>query len=180
MKVLIVSGGGNSKGITAQICDMVMEGLKSSGATVTFIDLTQCNIGFCTGCNRCRETGKCYIKDDMDRLMEKMSTSDLFILATPIRFSGTSSMTKKFMERFQPYWHMSDVKPFGRMAGIICGGSHNPNFDNVIHEFKSLSITMGRKWSGELRIDSTDTADKDSYRGKCVEWGKMMADHPKN
>ncbi len=179
MKVLIVSGGGNANGITAYLCKMVTEGLESSGAEVKFVDLTQCDIGYCTGCNRCRETGKCYQRDEMDTLIEDFSRSDLVILATPVRFSGTSSMMKKFMERFQPYWYMDNIRPFGGMAGIICGGSDNPNFDNVVREFKAFSITMGRKWQGELRIPSTDVTERESYMERCIMWGRSLADHPK-
>ncbi len=176
MKVFVVCGGGVSDGNTARICRMVMEGIECRGADVIYEDLTSADIGYCTGCNICRESGRCYQRDDMDHLIELAEESDIMILATPVRFSGPSSLMKRFTERFQPYWHMARDDKSGCAAAVICGGSPKPDFNNVIRELKAFTITMGREWVGELTIPSTDTDSEEVYGDRCIKWGIDLID----
>jgi len=159
MKALIICGSGNTDGFTYAMCGNVAEGMRESGEEVEVLDLSSMDIAHCTGCHRCSEKGECVIDDDMGILMSKYSDADILFLATPVRFSGPSSVIKTALDRFQPIWFGSERDHPILSAGILCGGSPDPKFSNIISIFKAFSITAGMKWVGELTIPGTDGMD---------------------
>ncbi|MFA6805528.1 MAG: flavodoxin family protein [Candidatus Methanomethylophilaceae archaeon] len=170
MKVLLVNGGGRPDGVTSYLCGLISDTLSSEGYDVSVLDLTEHDMGFCTGCGICGKTGRCYQDDGADRLTDRFMASDLVIFATPVRFSGTSAILKRYMERFQPYWFPENRRKGGRMTAVICGGSERPDFINVSRELRAFSITMGREWSDPLEISGTDNKDPGDYASECLEW----------
>lgn len=172
MDILILSGGGSSDGTTAGLAEMAAAGFRAEGADVGIVDLAACDIGYCTGCNECRDTGRCRMRDDMDVLIPRSAACDVLVIATPVRFNGSSSVTKRFVERFQPYWFAEHAEHPGTMTAIVCGGSANPNFKNVVSEFKALRSILGRRWSEELRIAATDDNGLEAYRDACTSWAR--------
>lgn len=170
MRVLLVNGGGRPDGFTSYLCGLVSGILESRGFDVSVLELTEQDIGFCTGCGICKKTGRCYQEDDMDILMDMFMSSEMVVFATPVRFSGLSSILKRYMERFQPCWFRRNETEYGCMTAIICGGSERPDFKSVSHELKAFSITMGRRWLSPLEISGTDDPDPETYAKKCIEW----------
>jgi multimeric flavodoxin WrbA len=66
------------------------------------IHLKDLNIKMCDGCLTCDSTGKCHIKDDMNKMLEKLKNSDGFIIGSPTRWDLLSGELKVFLDRLNP------------------------------------------------------------------------------
>ena len=91
-----------------------------SGAAVTLVHVRAMNIKSCTACNKCSETGRCVIRDDMDDVYKLIKSSDRIVIATPVFFYQTSSLAAKIIERVQPFW--AEKHLLGRPLPEQCDG----------------------------------------------------------
>ncbi|MBR4504588.1 MAG: flavodoxin family protein [Candidatus Methanomethylophilaceae archaeon] len=153
MKALIVAGSMNADGITARMCGYAADALRGLGWEARIVFPSGMDIRHCSGCGKCA-SGVCAIDDDMAEILDAVEGSDLLILASPIHFSGPSSLIKTVMDRFQPYWWKGSHG--GRMAAMLCGGSPNARFSCAVAEMRALSITAGMGWAGHLEFPGTD------------------------
>ena len=160
--MLLVNGGGRPDGVTSYLCGLISDTLSSEGYDVSVLDLTEHDMGFCTGCGICGKTGRCYQDDGADRLTDRFMASDLVIFATPVRFSGTSAILKRYMERFQPYWFPENRRKGGRMTAVICGGSER-RISQRPRELRAFSIT-GRN---VRTLEISGTAIRIGLRMEC-------------
>ncbi len=179
MKALILCGSGNRKGFTWEMCIGVSEGLEASGITTEVLDVSELDIRHCNGCGGCG-TGGCTTEDDMDIVFSKFSESDVLVMATPIRFSGPSSLIKEVMDRFQPIWHGYAMKHPAYAAGLMCGGSQEARFSPTITIFRAFAVTAGMKWAGELTVAGTDRMEVGDVRKGSYDFGTELADRVRN
>jgi len=87
--------GGNTEILTCE----ALAGAKEDGADVELLRISDMNIAPCDGCETCHQSGECRIKDDMQKLYEKILTADGIILGSPVYFWSVSSQAKTFMDR---------------------------------------------------------------------------------
>ena len=92
----------------------------------------------------------------MADLYDLISRSKLLILASPIHFSGPSSILKTAIDRFQPYWFNKERRTPAFCAALLCGGSPSPNFEISEKIFRAFSVTTGMKYLGALTVPDTD------------------------
>lgn len=155
MKATILCGSADPEGVTDSMCRCADEYLRSKGYQVDLFRLGYMDIGHCRDCDGCAG-GRCIIEDDMSAIYDSYHGSDLLILASPIHFSGPSSLIKTAMDRFQPIWHDNCSPHPSRCAALLCGGSEKPNFEYTEHIFKAFCITCGMEYMGSARIPATD------------------------
>ena len=122
MKALILCGSGNREGFTNAMCQGAERALSSDGWDVDVLRPYDMDVRHCNGCLGCRKDGRCVIDDDMGEIYSLFEGADLLILATPIQFSGPSSVLKTVVDRFNPYWYRKGAHP-SRCAAMMCGGS---------------------------------------------------------
>ncbi|MCK5064521.1 MAG: flavodoxin family protein, partial [Candidatus Fermentibacteraceae bacterium] len=81
-----------------------LDGAAKAGADTEQIFLSQKKIGHCMGCFKCwtATPGKCVIRDDMTDLLEKVISTDLIIMATPLYIDDVTGIMKDFMDRLIP------------------------------------------------------------------------------
>jgi len=88
-----------------------LEGAKEK-ADVELLRIADMNIAPCDGCEVCHEAGECRIKDDMQRVYQKLLTADGIILGSPVYFWSVSGLAKTFMDRTYalryPYHKLKD------------------------------------------------------------------------
>lgn len=162
VKALILCGGADQDGVTQYMCMTASAILESKGYEVEQFILSDMDVGHCTDCGECY-TGECIIQDDMLRINSSFAESDLLILATPIHFSGPSSIIKTAIDRFQPYWQTKSEKHPSQCIAMMCGGSPNPNFEITEKIFRAFSITIGMDFKGSFTCPSTDNGTIPSF-----------------
>lgn len=114
-KVLGISGGRLNSSNDA-MCKEALMGAKEAGCEIEFIRLVDLDIKCCTGCNSCvgRAFGgkgnKCFIKDDMEWLMDKMYDADGIIFSIPIFEEGAMGKFHNIMDRFGPRMDLATMQ----------------------------------------------------------------------
>lgn len=159
-RVSIICGTADRSGTTHSMCFHASRFLKGKGFDVDMLLPSEMDIGHCRDCDSC-SSGECIIQDDMARIYSSVSSADLLILATPIHFSGPSSILKTVMDRFQPYWSNKSLPHPEYCLLMMCGGSENPDFSITEKIVRAFCITMGMELLGNLGIPHTDKAVED-------------------
>ncbi len=100
-------------GNTSQMLAMLGETLSREGLAMEEIFLSQHQIGFCTGCATCLETGACWVRDDYNSVVRSVLEADAVILASPVYFFNVTAQMKTFLDRSLGYGHRprGDWKP---------------------------------------------------------------------
>lgn len=106
MKILMISGSRNPEGQTARAANAVLAGAEKTGCEVERVFLPVLKIERCRQCNDkgwglCSEQGRCVIEDDFASLVEKMRTTDAFVVATPVYYSDLSESLRAFLDRLR-------------------------------------------------------------------------------
>ena len=81
---------------------MVQEALasaKETGAKVELLKISEMKISPCDGCTTCHKSGECRIKDDMQKVYQKLLAADGIIMGSPVYFWSISGQAKVFMDR---------------------------------------------------------------------------------
>ncbi len=143
-KVLGISTSPRSKGNSDLLLREALAGAESAGATVEYVRLADYRIGPCIECNACYKTGECAVKDDYQRLLEKILNADGLIFATPIFFMCVCAQAKNLIDRGQCLWARRyilkrEIVPSGtdrRAMVIAVGGSKSKK------QYECVRLTM--------------------------------------
>lgn len=103
MKILAIVGSPRKKGNTDVLVEAAIVGAKNQGAEVEKIYLSDLKFDGCIGCEGCKKSCKCVIKDDMQQLYSKLENADGIILGSPTYFYNVTWLTKKFLDRLYAY-----------------------------------------------------------------------------
>ena len=162
MKVLGIVCSPRKAGNTEILVREALAGAKESGAEVELLRISDMNIAACDGCETCHQSGECRIKDDMQKVYEKILAADGIILGSPVYFWSVSGQAKTFMDRTYalryPY-HKLKNKVGGAIAAAGSRGSVNAL--SIINNFflghdmlaTGLGISGYGTKKGEVRQD---------------------------
>ncbi|NIO03501.1 MAG: flavodoxin family protein [Proteobacteria bacterium] len=116
-RIVAIYGSPRRKGNTSTLLDRAAQGASDAGAEVEKVILRDLEMSPCLEIYGCKETGRCVIKDDFERIHDQLLACDGLMLASPIFFYSVSATTKILMDRCQSLWvkkHWIDKVPFGR------------------------------------------------------------------
>jgi multimeric flavodoxin WrbA len=162
LKVLGIVCSPRKAGNTEILVREALAGAKENGADVELLRICDMNIAACDGCQTCHQSGECRIKDDMQKVYEKILTSNGIILGSPVYFWSVSSQAKKLMDRTYalryPH-HKLENKVGGAIAATGRRGSVNTL--SIINNFflghdmlvAGLGISGYGTEKGEVRHD---------------------------
>ena len=172
MKAAIICGS-RDQGYTSEMCRSFSKGLAVHSITSAIFFPLKMEIGHCSGCGCCSESGTCCISDEMGLLYKAFRECDLFVLASPIHFSGPSSSIKVVIDRFQPFWSVEGKHP-RFSAALLSGGSPSPRFANAVSEFKAFSAGTKMECLGSLEIPGTDSMDISDVAEPSFDFAKEI------
>lgn len=102
-KTIVLNASPRKNWNTVQVLKSAMEGAKSTGAEVKYIDLYDLNFTGCRGCMACKrkdaERCHCYWKDDLTAVISEVYAADTLLIGTPIYFGRPTSRYFAFLER---------------------------------------------------------------------------------
>ncbi|UCD71419.1 MAG: flavodoxin family protein [Syntrophobacterales bacterium] len=166
MRILAIHGSPSMKrGKTYLVLEKLLKGAKKAGAIIEVIFLKKERIRGCTGCLSCwvKTPGKCFQKDDMAKLIEKLKRTDLMILATPVYVDGMTGQCKNFMDRLIPlldshyeirdghFRHVVKEKFCSKIFLIsVCAFHEMDNFDPLILHAKRAAENLNMEYVGEI------------------------------
>jgi len=99
-RALGIIGSPRHGGNTETLVDEVLRGAREAGAHVERVVLSELDIAPCRACDRCINTGECAQRDDMSTLLEQMKRSQIWVLGTPVYWSGPTAQFKAFLDRW--------------------------------------------------------------------------------
>lgn len=136
MKILAIDGSPR-KGNTDFMLQTILDSARENGAETDIIFLRDKKIGFCDGCEHCKKTKECHIKDEMPEIYKKLESSDIIILASPCYFFNVTAIMKNFMDRCNPYWFSKKLK--GKKAFLVSvGGSFEESIKDTIRAMENF------------------------------------------
>ena len=98
-RVLIVSSSPRKGGNSDTLCDQFRKGAEEAGNRVDTVRLAELKIDYRSACYACKTTGHCVKRDDMERLLAKMRSADVIVLATPVYFYTMCAQLKTMIDR---------------------------------------------------------------------------------
>lgn len=130
MAILGISATPRRGGNSELILNSFLEGASKAGRETEIIRLSELTFSPCQACDRCGNSGKCVVKDDMQLIYPKMLSCEGLVISTPVFFGTLSAQLKMFIDRFQCWWHAKYMlkKPFipdeaKKPAFFICVGA---------------------------------------------------------
>ncbi|MGD0753839.1 MAG: flavodoxin family protein [Bacteroidales bacterium] len=148
MKVTAFIGSARKKG-TYKAAEKLMHNLQLFGnIEYEIISLSDCRLEVCKGCKLCFEKGEeyCPLKDDRDKLIEKMKNSDGVVFASPNYSFNVSGQMKIFLDRlgyvFHRPWFFGKVFSSIVVQGIY-GGNKITRYFNFIGKGLGFRVVKG-------------------------------------
>jgi len=103
MKTIVINASPRKKWNTAEIMEAAQKGAESVGAETEYINLYDLVFKGCRSCLICKmkdkTKGKCYWKDDLSPLIEKILDADALLIGSPIYFGEVTSEFRALVER---------------------------------------------------------------------------------
>jgi len=148
MKVTAFVGSARKKH-TYNATDKFMRSLQSHGEIeYEIVSLNDYHLEMCKGCKLCLDKGEelCPLKDDRDKLFEKIKNSDGIILASPNYSFNVSGLMKVFLDRLGFAFHRPQF--FGKACTSIVvqgifGGKRLINYFDFIGKALGFNVVKG-------------------------------------
>lgn len=100
MTILIINGSPRKNGATATILHTMEKYLLlKENVLVEFVDISDLEMDPCKGCCVCYKTGQCFMKDDAEKLSDRIGAADGVIIGSPTYASNVSGQLKQFIDR---------------------------------------------------------------------------------
>lgn len=102
MRTIVINADPKRKGICSQLMKQALKGAESVGAEVEYVDLYKMDLSGCRICLICKrdeDICKCYWRDELSPLIERIFDADCLLIGAPIFFSNPSSHYMALLER---------------------------------------------------------------------------------
>ena len=104
LRILAIYGSPRRKGNTSLLLKRAVQGAIEAGGQVEEVVLRDLNMSPCLEIYGCKQTGRCVIQDDFQKVYEQILSCHGLMLASPIFFYAVSAHTKILMDRCQSLW----------------------------------------------------------------------------
>ena len=103
MKAIAINGSPRKSWNTDLILQEALKGAADAGAEVEMVHLYDLNFTGCRSCFACKRKGaepaKCFWKDDLSPVLDKILSADAVFFGTPIYFGEITSQMRALIER---------------------------------------------------------------------------------
>jgi len=103
-QILALYGSPRREGNTATLLKRAVQGARDAGASVEEVFLRDLKMSPCLEIYACKNAGRCAIKDDFQKVRDRILEVDGLMLASPVFFYTVSAHTKILMDRCQSMW----------------------------------------------------------------------------
>ena len=103
MNAIVINASPRKKWNTAEVMQSAQKGAESVGAETEYINLCDLVFKGCRSCLVCKmkdkTKGKCYWRDDLTPVIEKILDADALLIGSPIYFGEPTSEFRALLER---------------------------------------------------------------------------------
>ena len=175
-KVLILSGSPRKGGNSDYLCDKFLQGAQEAGHDVEKIFISGKKIGYCRACYACRDTHKCFQKDDMEEILAKIVEADVLVLASPVYFYSVDAQIKAVIDRTLARWTEIRDKEFYYI--LAAGEDSQAIMERSVECFRGFadcfkgSVEKGVIYGHGLY--AKDDAKSSAYAREAYEMGRSV------
>ncbi|MDE7433391.1 MAG: flavodoxin family protein [Lachnospiraceae bacterium] len=129
--IVVLVGSMRKGGNTDLLVQAFAKGARKNN-TVEIVSVADYKVNPCIGCNSCftREGNKCFQKDDMNSIYEKLKIADMVVVASPVYFYGISAQLKAVIDRLHtPMRNEFSIK---KLALLLVGAAELPKLFDAI------------------------------------------------
>jgi multimeric flavodoxin WrbA len=167
MKILILKGSPREKGNSSVLADQLALGAQKAEAQVERIALHGLDLRPCDGCDFCKETGACVLKDDMQPIYTKLLAADAVVLASPIYWFTYSAQLKTCIDRWYALWNFKPEafkgKPFAVILTYGDDDLYTSGAINAIHTFETMFRFLQADIAGWVYGSLSDIGDAEKH-----------------
>jgi len=151
MKVVGFSGSPRKNGNTAYLVRAALAEMERNGVETGFVPLCEYAFGDCLGCEGCRESCRCVVRDDMQKLYPLVDEADALILGSPTYFYDVTAIMKAFLDRMYCYevfhgedrsvWMSVNEALGGKLAAVL-SVCEQERAEDTGYAAKTMSLTL--------------------------------------
>lgn len=140
MKKILLINSSNRKRNTYKLLISIENILRNKGYETELINLHDYKIDFCKGCEVCILKSNCFIKDDSNKIMQKIIESDGLVVGTPVYLNNMSGILKAFIDRTCSWFHRSEV---AQKPTLILANTQGSGIKSTLKSIEEVMIQWG-------------------------------------
>ena len=153
MKTIILNGSPRKNWNTALMLKEAKRGAESAGSETEYIDLFDLTYTGCRSCLACKRKGaercKCFWKDDLSPLIDRIFAADALIIGSPIYLGDITSQVRGLIERLHfcalSYDDYSNYYKGKVNVGIILTMNAPTSFYDIAYRKKAEEVAQSFK-----------------------------------
>ena len=191
MNVVGISGSPRANGNTAILIRQTLKEIETHGIETELINLSEYDIADCCGCEGCRDSYACVIKDDMQKIYPKLAKADAVVVGSPTYFYDITAIMKAFLDRLYCYevfdendrsvWMSVNEALGGKLAAVIsvCEQKRAEDTGHAAMTMRMTLQSLGYRVTGcaeVINLFGRGEAQKNMAAAKQVkDMGKKLA-----
>lgn len=149
MKVLLINGSAHQKGCTYTALKEVAGILEQEGFETEFLWIGAKPVAGCIGCGSCRSTGRCFVDDQVNQVVERLEELDGFVIGSPVYYAGPSGQLTAFLDRL---FYAGGGRFRGKLGAAVVScrrGGAATAFDRLNKYFtiNSMPVVSSQYWN---------------------------------
>ena len=117
-KVLIINGSPHEFGCVYTALHEVDMKLRNHQIETEILFLGTNPIADCISCGKCLKTGRCFVNDKVNEVLDRLKEFDAILLASPVYYAGPSGLLCSFLNRL---FYCGEVAMAGKLgASLVC------------------------------------------------------------
>ena len=149
MKVLLINGSAHQKGCTYTALKEVAGILEQERIETEFLWIGAKPVAGCIGCGSCRSTGRCFVDDQVNQVVERLEELDGFVIGSPVYYAGPSGQLTAFLDRL---FYAGGGRFRGKLGAAVVScrrGGAATAFDRLNKYFtiNSMPVVSSQYWN---------------------------------
>ena len=177
MKVLLVNGSSRKNGCTNAALAEVARALHEEGVETEAFFIGNEALPDCTGCRKCRETGRCVFDDAVNRFVGQAWHTDGFVFGSPVYFAHPSARLLAFMDR--AFYSGGDAFAYKPAAAVLSArrAGTTASFDVINKYFTicSMPVVSSTYWNHVYGQQPQEVSEDKEGLMTMYNIGKNMA-----
>ena len=149
MKVLILNGSPRHNGNTTIACNELAKTFAEEGIETETVQVGIMNLRGCIACGRCKDTGTCILRDDLNDITAKFKEADGLIVASPVYFASANATLVACLDRMFYSGTFDKSMKVGAAVVVARRGGTSATFDELNKYFtiSGMPVASGYYWN---------------------------------
>ncbi|MCD5408097.1 flavodoxin family protein [Candidatus Bipolaricaulota bacterium] len=169
--VVGIAGSARRGGNSDRLLAAALAGARAAGAETEILVPAELAFLHCLACEKCRETGRCVLRDGAEEVYRVLLSCQGLVVATPVYFGGLPAPFKALVDRAQfLYFRRYELRDRGLPRGrpalllLVAAGEEEGQFELLRGQLSPWLSTVGFVPRGVLTVGGVDRPGEVSER----------------